>query len=89
MKKFVTFVLALMVALSVCATSFATNECTGWIDTGAVEPERTCTAVGCGYAPWMSVMLGSKKQSRSCHSNDNGFRAWTEYRTVPDYGECC
>ncbi len=89
MKKFVTFILVMMVALSVCATSFATTECTNWIDTGKVSSPRICTPGGCGFAKWMSVMKGRKEQSRSCHSNDNGFGTWTEYKWVADYGECC
>ncbi len=89
MKKFVSFALALMVALSVCATSLATTSCSKWMDTGAVT-SRTCQHIGCGVASWMSVMKGYKEQSRVCQSNSSGsVISKTEYRTVDDYGDCC
>ncbi len=88
MKKFVSFALALMVVLSVCATSLATTSCTKWLDTGKVT-SRTCQQIGCGYAGWMSVMKGTKEQRRTCTSNDNGYEEWPDYQWVPDYGDCC
>ncbi len=85
MKKFVSFALALMMVLSVCATSFAATSCTSWVDTGAVTPLK-CTSGGCGLAKWMSVMKGTKQQARTCHDGNN---TWTEYRWVTNYGDCC
>ena len=64
MKKIISFVLALMMFLSICSTSLAAIECTNWIDTGAVTT-RECTSGGCGIAWWWSVMQGTKQQTSS------------------------